>query len=78
MKAETIQAAKENMVADEAGRGTLTDEGIRLVCQLEGITDSRGFKSLWLNHLVQELAYMPEWSTFSTPKRERIEAAVKG
>ena len=76
MKAETIQAAKENMVADKAGRGTLTDEGIRLVCQIEGITDRRGFKTLWLNHLVQALPGQTPFSNFSTPRTERIDAVL--
>jgi hypothetical protein len=73
MKTETIQAAKENLVAKENGQTTISDEGIRLVCELEGIQTVIGFKTLWINEMSAALAGSYQ-GLLTTPKRDRIEA----
>ena len=74
MKTETIEAAKNNLVTNENNQTTLSDDGIRLVCELEGIETVIGFKTIWINELSVALA--SECRIMTTPRRDRIQAAL--
>ena len=73
MKAETIQAAKENLVTKENGQTTISDEGIARVCKLEGIRTRIAFKTLWINEMSVALAGSYQ-GLLTTPRNDRIEA----
>ena len=73
MKEETKAIFESHIETTDEGTHRLTDEGIRLACESEGISDVRAFKCLYINEL--SVAF-PELD-LRCPSRKRIAAALR-